>query len=380
MPTVIVRDLGQDVLKRTRRQRQQHAEQQAGPLQAQQGDFSVVAGAPGRSAPESREHMMMPARPTPHFVVAHAQVLLGDRENLLHRPAHAAHRNQARGRKRCRGVGQEGFLRAGLRVDPQDEPDFRARLPITLGAHALHHCLGDAPAFGSVPDGLPTPRRGGQAAEQRLGRGRGRRIGQPEAGIQRRLNHVPETQRGDGIQQACIAPERCISQEPTAAQRLTGHHGLHHRQGELVLGLKGRLRRDAGLGPSLGESGILDPRTGQGEPSIEQRGAVVAGVGQEHARPTVGDRAQLAAVLALHPRRALPFFGEIAAIHDEHAFGVVQIDGNLIPVPTQDGRIVPGAVGKELLHATNGFLAGTQLGDDDGLTDVRSSGLSKPCR
>ncbi|MFQ3633091.1 MAG: hypothetical protein SNJ51_18165 [Roseiflexus sp.] len=90
------------------------------------------------------------------------------------------------------------------------------------------------------------------------------------------------------------------------------------------------------------------------------------GIGQKDAGLTVGDLAQLAAILALDPDRVGAFFGEITAIHDEHALGIVHIDRDLLPVAAQDGRIVPSTAGQELLHAAHSLLACTKLGDDDG--------------
>lgn len=78
-----------------------------------------------------------------------------------------------------------------------------------------------------------------------------------------------------------IVPEVIIVQEPTVVQRMTGHHGLHYRQGEFIFGLKGHLRRDAGLGPSPGKGGLFR---------------------------AVGALAQLTEVLGLRLHQVLPFF------------------------------------------------------------------------
>ncbi len=140
---------------------------------------------------------MLPARPPPSFVVAHAQVLLGDLDDLLNRPAYAAHRDQARGRERRGGVGQEGLLVAGFRVDAQNQPDLRARLVVPLGAYALHDRIGDAPAFGAVPSVCRVHAVAGRRSNCAWGGGRRRGANRPDRRIQRRLDQIPQPQVGD---------------------------------------------------------------------------------------------------------------------------------------------------------------------------------------
>ena len=127
--------------------------------------------------------MMMPAGPTPDFVVAHAQILFADFEAPLYRPAQTGDRDQARGGDRLRRVGEEGFLLPTFGVNPQDQPHGGASPTRPLGLHTLHVGLGNPWPFGAVTDPLARPCRGGQGRELRLRRGRLRGPINPHGGV-----------------------------------------------------------------------------------------------------------------------------------------------------------------------------------------------------
>ena len=168
--------------------------------------------------------------------------------------------------------------RNGCGVKAQDEPHLGVRLPVPLGTNPPDMRLGNARSFGAVPNEVSAPTATRQGAKQRVGCRGDLRCVQPEPRLQRHLDHIPQPQSSDAIQQSCISPERLIGQEPMTAQGLARHHILHHRQGEFVFGLEGHVRRDATRRPPLGKGGVIDPCLRQIESSIKQRGTVGAGI------------------------------------------------------------------------------------------------------
>ena len=144
-------------------------------------------------------------------------------------------------------------------------------------------------------------------------------------------------------------------------QGLARHYVLEHGQRKLVLGLEDHVFWDMAFLAVCREGRVVHPFLRQVQASVEQGRAVHAGVGQKHAGLAIGNLTQLATVLPFDPHRLAPFLREVAAINNEHAFGIVQIFRHFLPVPPQDGRIVPGAVGQKLLHPAYRALTGPKL-------------------
>src|SRR5436309_13680552 len=120
--------------------------------------------------------MMMPATPTPHFVVAHAQFLLADLETTLDRPAHATRANQALMRHVRRGIAQVGLQLSVGHTAAQHQPDRWARQSVANSHHAQEGKLGDLWPLAPFLNDVLLPLICGQGRGNRLDRLRRGRI------------------------------------------------------------------------------------------------------------------------------------------------------------------------------------------------------------
>jgi hypothetical protein len=103
-----------------------------------------------------------------------------------------------------------------------------------------------------------------------------------------------------------------IGQDKAARQaRRTGRADLI--EGDLRLGLKGNVRRDASLDPALG---IPGPCLGQIQAPGHRQAGVIVGQRQRHRDLAVIPLAELAAVLTRHPDRVAPLLGDPGIVHD----------------------------------------------------------------
>ena len=125
--------------------------------------------------------------------------------------------------------------------------------------------------------------------------------------------------------------------------------------------LEGHARGHVGFGPAVA---VLGPALRQVQPPVHQGLAPAAGVAEEDAHLAVVDLAEPAAPLPLHAAGGGAALGEAAAVQDQHAVGVADLDGDVAPQLVQDRFVVPLAGADEVLHrlAMPPGLAGDGLG------------------
>ena len=104
---------------------------------------------------------------------------------------------------------------------------------------------------------------------------------------------------------------------------------------------------DAGLGPPRP---ILGPAFGQIEGTVDQRPAVAAGIGQEHADLAVLDPSRRAGILPLHADRLAALLDEAGLVQDQHAAGITQMLDHIGPQIVAHRVGIPAHPAQELLH------------------------------
>jgi hypothetical protein len=112
-------------------------------------------------------HMMMPAAPRAHFVVAHAQFLFANFEATLNWPAHATGLDQPLLHYLCRRVTQVRLEFAIAQAAPQNQPDLRAWQPMTHTDHPHKGKLGGLWPLSAFLNDVALPSRGWQGCCQR---------------------------------------------------------------------------------------------------------------------------------------------------------------------------------------------------------------------
>ena len=113
--------------------------------------------------------MVVPATPTPHFVVAHAQFLLADFETGVYRPAHSTRANQPLLRHIRWGIAQVGLQVTVGHASAQHQPDGWARQSVAHRHHPQEGKLSNLGSLAAFLNDLLLPLIGGQGrADERV--------------------------------------------------------------------------------------------------------------------------------------------------------------------------------------------------------------------
>src|SRR5271170_3818946 len=133
------------------------------------------------------------------------------------------------------------------------------------------------------------------------------------------IAETPQTQRGT---QLTAATELVVAHDPTS--RHVGAGVVQQLQPQAPLLGEGHLGGDVSLFPA---AAVCHPVLGQVETGVEQGLAVGTGIGEEDADLTVIDFAEPTAPLPVHTAGILSFLGEGGPVENEDALGMPQLLG-----------------------------------------------------
>ena len=272
----------------------------------------------------------MPALPTTGFVMIHSDFAFAFFQSRFNGPTQPSDADEFRpwaGRGRVAEVKLYLWLR--LYGTPTHYPDPRAgqtvpesrRTPKSkVGYHRpaaafLDHATGpfrfrqagnQFTHFTGARRGASHSRSCSRPPQQPRPRGLDRRPLQPHSRIGRDFDQIPFARPRNFVQKRRVFAKMRVGGDPTKWNDMAAYQIADHRQSQLRFGLEANAFWNASLLPALAVV-VSEPSQRQIQPLIEKGETARTGVNQEHPFLTVGDLAQMTAVLRRDPHRAAHF-------------------------------------------------------------------------